>query len=296
MDLDSKKQLNDKIGDYMIRKSLSQNKLAKEIGISPAHMSNIRNEENWHLVSDIAWKKVRNFFKPASGDKWNILTLNNFNLIQELCEDAQVNSRCLAVTGETGYGKTTALENFAKNKPNTTYVLCNFLMTKKTFLKAIAKAMKVDVVFNTEALLFNVVEFLNSEDSHLLILDDVGKLNDSCYRLIQLIYDATEGRAGMILGGTNYLKKHMTNMIEKDKMGFRELHRRIGYWLELQPADYSEIQSICEHNGVRGFKETKYIYRMCKNFGSLKEMIINAKRLAGGEDVTIDILSNVKVN
>lgn len=297
MEKERKNQLAAQIQEYLDDKEISQNKFAAYLHVSSATISNILAGK-YNSISDGMWRKFENFLaRPSDNiEGWKIVSTPNFQLTQLICEDAKDNSRLLALTGESGYGKSTALHYFTRKNRNTYYTLCNFIMNRKDFLLAIAKSIGISTGGRLELILTDIVDHLLSVEDPLLVLDDSGKLIDGNFRMIQLLFDRTEGRVGILLSGTNYLRKYIEDRSEKDQMGFRELKRRIEYWQELAAPDINTVHEICLQQGIEGKDEIGYVWRNAKNFGTMKALITNAKRKANGDGISLDILSNVNVS
>lgn len=127
------------------------------------------------------------------------------------------------------------------------------------------------------------------------MLDDVGKLNDSCLRLIRLLYDKTVDRIGIVLAGTTNFKSHIDMRVRKDTMGFRELHRRIEYWQELRKPEDKVVEVICQYHGIKDDLCIKHILTYhSSNFGKLKSTLTNLQRLKKDEEVSLELLQRIK--
>lgn len=199
--------------------------------------------------------------------------------------------RCLAIVGGTGQGKTTSLEFYkSKNETNCFYVHCNVLMNKNDFLTEILLAMGEETSGKVIEKLKRICKVLVRTENAILILDDFGKVKDSIFQMLQLIYDETKDRAGIVIAGTEYLKKYVEKMCSKDKLGFREMNRRIGLWKELNNLSQKEAKSIAKNRGISDLNGLNYIARICTNLGTLKELLTNAERLANGNEITFDTL------
>ena len=77
--------------------------------------------------------------------EWKLKVTPNVNAINDLCNDAQENSRYMAAIGKTGLGKTEALKQYAKKNANTYYMLCTITMGRKDFLSSLAEAIGLQV-------------------------------------------------------------------------------------------------------------------------------------------------------
>jgi len=291
----TKVQISDEINNILSANGgtkVSQNQLAEKIGISPAQLINIRTPAKWSKVSENMWQRATVFFSMQKD--WRIIETKNFQRITLSCSEAKKHSRFLAVVGRSGYGKTTALKATARNTKNVFYVLAKDILSRKGFFKAIAKVLGVETMGTIETLLESIVSKINSLDSPLIIIDDAGKLNDGNYRNLQLLYDETEGKCGILIAGTPFLKEYITRMTFKGKYGFDELSRRIEHWTVLEEPNKKEIESVATHNGIEDKEGINFLYNTCKNFGTLHTVIVNAKRKSEKPDS--ELLMLVKGN
>lgn len=269
-----------------------QNQLAKKIGISAAHLINMREQTKWDHVSDKIWNKAAIFLGLSK--QWQIVGTTNFDWSIAACKEAQTNKGIIGVVGVSGYGKTTALKHYAANNPNAFYKLTDYLERTGDFLRSIALVIGVDPTGSPRMVLQNIVNKLNNMVDPLLILDDAGKMGDNNFKNIQLLYDATEGNAGFIISGTLSLKQYIDKMTLKGKAGFDELNRRIEYWQILKAPAIEEVKYICQTQGINDEKAIYYIFNTAKNFGTMESLIRRAKKVSN--EVTVDVLETVKVH
>jgi AAA domain len=266
----------------------SQNDLSKIAGVNPGVLSFVKNSQ-WEQVSDAMVAKLRAFF---SLDEWQLRQSQNLKLIEELCHDARNNKRFLATCGFTGAGKTVSLKMFCRKNSECHYVLATAVMTRKGFVEAIMRAMAIKEDGNLEQKIGYIVNKLRSSLDALLVVDDAGKLSDPCLQLLQIIYDETENNAGIVIGGVDLLKKRIDKNAAKDKMGFRELKRRIAYWQPLVRPERGFIQTVCADFGITDTKAVRYIISSVQDFGTLRNLITNAvkARDLNENEVTVELL------
>lgn len=272
----------------------TQRKLAKQIGVSEATIDNVK-KARWENVSDTMAAKFRAYFRLQNG--WGIRSTFNFAAIKELITDAMTNHRFLAAAGFTGSGKTTAAKWMSNARSNVYYVLANALDTRKTLLSKIQQAMGIDEGSSINAKMASIIRRMQGTTDPVLIIDDGGKLNDSCLRLLQIIYDETEFHAGIVLLGTEHLKKMIDRKAARDTMGFRELKRRIAYWQPLRRPTLAVVQSICKDYAITDNQAVRYIHQRATDYGTLRNIIENAVRVASASDsiITREILSDLHV-
>lgn len=277
----------------MAAKQLSQNEMARELEISPAQLINLR-KGNWDKISNKLLQRVANYF---SIDDWKIRDTRNMRIIRNLCNDAKENSRFLAISAYSGAGKTTAARHFARVNAHTYYVLSDFMMSRREFAAEIQRAMGISEGGKIRDMVLAISSKLNSLERPLILIDDAGKLNDGCMRTLQLIYDQTEFNAGLVLLGTEYLKDNIDKGAARNRMGFRELRRRIAYWQALRKPNRQEIAYICADYGISDEKVVSYIYNRCQDYGTVRNMVTNSVKLAKEKEMSItpDLLDLVAI-
>lgn len=260
-------------------KQLSQEKAATQIGMSVAYLNHIVKDkvEMWDTISNGMWR-LAGIWAGYSTDGWATRENDNLLSIFELCNEAQEDSRFMAIIAETGLGKSEGLKYYHRKTQRAYYVLCTRTMTRKDFLNAIMKAIGLDVEGSLNTKLTAIVAYLKLNDKCVLLLDDVGKLNETCLQLIQIIYDETQGLAGIVLAGLPSFRKWFFKMAAKDKPGFRELKRRIAYWMPLNPVSKHFIAAVANEYGITEERAVEYVVKNCNDYGTFREMMENYQR------------------
>lgn len=279
----SKEEIAKLLQEQIDSRKLSQNQAAKMMGMSAATLSVILNNK-WkekggeNLIGEKMWNRAR-FWLGEGGVKWRIKETINLKRINELCTDAQENRRMVSVAAETGLGKTTALNYYVTNNEEAYYTLCKITMVPKDFLKAILSSMGYQFEGSINATMNYLVKRISEKGMPLLILDDVGKLRDKCTLLIQVLRDSAEGNCGIVLSGTNKFQKDIFAFAEKDKLGYREIKRRIGYWLPLVGVDKKMLLEVAKDFGITDEDAIAFMQKNCKDYGTLKELMMNYERM-----------------
>jgi DNA transposition AAA+ family ATPase len=256
-------------------KTVAQAKLAAQIGVAPATLDNIKNSRT-DKVSDEMLRKIAAFFDiqlSNSEFEWNFYETPQIRIVNKTIADAHAMKRMVGVIGNTGLGKTTAMKDFATENHYCGYVLCDTLMSPIDLATAIAKALGLQVDGKIRDILIRIAKNLIEKEG-VLILDDASKLQDSCIRLIQIIYDTTERRCAIVLSGLQRLQTSIRRKAEKDRLGFREFQRRVAYWRELPLMTKNEVKAIAQDYGIS--KDViKLLSDRCDNYGSLRNNIQN---------------------
>lgn len=261
----------------METKKISQNKAAPMIGTSAATLSNILNGV-WENVSDEMWQTVA-FWAGYNRNPWPLKTTYNTTHIFQLCEDARVNGRMMAIGAATGLGKTTALKRYNNDNINTFYTLATPSMCKGDFINALMKSAGLDEGGTIHRRITCYVNYLRSLSSPLIIVDDFGKLKENSLFLIQEIYDMMDGNVGLIMAGTEAAKRDFLKKASRDRGGYRELKRRISYWLPLKGVSATFIENMAKEHGIKEADAIELLKKIVRNYGDLRELIINYKKL-----------------
>ncbi len=270
----------------------SQNKLATMMSVNAATLTNLK-QGNWAQLSNEMIANMRAYFKL---DDWKLRRTDNYNRITKILKEARDNKRMLAVAGYTGGGKTVASTRFCMNEGGH-YVLATSVMTQRGFASAILRSLGIEEEGNLEEKVNKIANALKKAQYPLLVIDDAGKLKDNCLQLLQIIYDMTEHSAGIVLLGTEYLKKIIDKKAAKDTLGFRELRRRISYWMSLSRPSAEIIKEICMDFGISDTHAIRFIKDHALDFGTLRNLVINAKIASEqqGLPITRDLLSALTV-
>ena len=290
----TKQSILDQIEQQIANTGISQSRLARKLDVSQAQLSNIR-KGSWGKVSDSMWNKIRAAL-GMGGAEWKLIQTNNFALIHEVCTEAQANHQMVGIIGSPGFGKTKALQAYSRQNSQVGYVLCDFLMTQKVFLETVANSFGIDTGGTRIEIMERICTRMNEAGNALLILDDLGKVNDRIYKIIQLFYDRTEGNAGIVVAGVQSLRNYLEKCAHRDKVGFRELLSRIEYWQELRGPARSEVKGLCNMYGIEDGDVVRFITRVSDNFRILRSLITNARRAAGEEGITLDLVESIKIN
>jgi DNA transposition AAA+ family ATPase len=259
---------------FLKAKNISQNKLAEMLGVSPATITNLLNE-NWEKLNESMLLKIRSFFTTK---EWIAVDTHNFSTIKENCNEARLLHKMIGVIGFTGAGKTFALRNYYENNSNTYLVTCSRAMRTKQFLSEILKGFGVHFLASDYEMTKRIIEEMNKKKDTLLIIDEASKLSANALMYIQDIWDGVEDNAGIVLAGVEYLYTNIKKASDKNKIGMPEFYSRVNYWEMLTEPKKAEINSICKHNNVSDETFVKTLYRL-GNFRLVRNAIQNLKTI-----------------
>ena len=117
----------------------SQNRAAAAIGIAPATVSAILNND-WALVSEAMFIKIADAI-GYEASSWQAIETKVWKNFNKILSDAQENAFVMAVTSDAGSGKTFTSKNYVKNHAEAYHISCKSYWTKKDFLIEIGRAI-----------------------------------------------------------------------------------------------------------------------------------------------------------
>jgi DNA transposition AAA+ family ATPase len=280
-----------------IAAGISQNKLAEELGLSPAHLSNVLGGQPGK-VSEEVWVQLW----QATGMTIPVIETQNLLAITELMEEAQTARRMVACAAETGYGKTTALKGYCKGREDAYYLLASPTTNRLELVRQIADLVGCGHGMSINDTIVKITHRLNSQPGCLLVIDDAGKLGSKVWPIIQEIRDRTETMershtCGIVLAGTPYLRKYLNQGVRAGWNGFPEVYSRIGFWLELRGPSAEDVEQLCSYATITSAGAVKYVRRFATNYRLLSELLASAvMALRKGLDPNrVEVLQAIKV-
>ncbi|WP_293304258.1 ATP-binding protein, partial [Pedobacter sp. UBA5917] len=117
----------------------------------------------------------------------------------------------IGIIGDTGFGKSTALEYYANQHQNVYYMNIEISMSPKVFLNALLGVLgfkNIHTEKNSYNLIRSIVYFLkNTPGKHLIIIDECGKLSNNVLLHLHDLRNAISGVAGVIFSGPHFFYK-----------------------------------------------------------------------------------------
>lgn len=240
----------------------SANKASKLLtNVSNGYISLILNGK-YDALSDDAW---RNLQKQVSiGQGWKIVPTRGYNFLQQLFNDARLYANTYGIIGNAGTGKTKTAVNL--HAENVFVIKSNEYYTSRTFLEEILRLMgKNGYSYSVSAMMTMIIETLLKLDHPLIIIDEADKLNDKVMYFFISLYNALEGKCGLVIIATPYLKCKINDGLLKTKRGYQEIYSRIGRnFLEVPRPSKADIKAICQANGITDAQLINSIYNTCE--------------------------------
>ncbi len=255
-----KKQIQQEI--IRLSSRLSQNKIAKRAGVSPATISQIVNG-NWKLIKADMWRKIKVKLRIDLG--WNIAPTRMYRDLTELLNAAKTRHLTIAFSHKAGTGKTTFFNHYQKTVDNVIYVEGSRSMSKKSFIKALLTNCGQDTFGTTEELIQQFIDYVAGLEEPLIILDQFDKLKDGPFDLFMDFYNELYGHCAFVISGVQALQKRILNGVQRKKIGYEEIWSRMNRkFIPLYPVSLDDVKVICEHNGITDKEVISEIYNGCE--------------------------------
>ena len=243
-------------------------KVAVKLSISEASMSQLRSGK-YNTEGDDIWLKIARALEFSLSDKtWNIVHTSHTRTIYGLLNMAKKNKLFVGISHRAGSGKSASTKNYEiSNKTACVFRIECREWNKKEFLYKLCQTLGIEADkrynSNLDVMLQDVTDFFNirASQSPLLILDEADKLKSAALRLLIPLYNECEGKMGLVICGTENLKKDLERGVKYSVKGYDELHSRFGRRLvQLSGCTEGDIKSICEANGITDKRLQKQIF------------------------------------
>ena len=271
-----KKEEKEKIQSEIKRltKQLSQNRIAKRVGVSSATISQIING-NWRLIKPEMWRRIRVKLKIESN--WVTAPTQLFKDLNEFVTAAQDRSLTVAFSHTAGAGKTHFYNHYQSHNPNVIYIEGTRTMTKKTFIKNLLANAGQDNEGTTEQLLEQFIDYVSELETPLIILDQFDKLKDNTFDLFMDFYNELYGNCAFVISGVKALEKRIKRGVQNKKIGYEEIWSRMNRkFITLFSVSHEDVRAIFNANGVTDEDAISESYNSCE--GDLRRVRQDVER------------------
>ena len=208
----------------------SDAKFAISIGVNNAQYSRIKNGDFEKVLSDPAWITLARKFNVSisNAPAWNIAKTAVFQSItaqMEVCQQQCISTMLCDVADA---GKTVAAKYYASTHKNVVYIDCSQVKSKQKFIRQIAKSFGVDSNGRYADVYEDLVFYLKTLSTPLIILDEAGDLNYDAFLEIKALWNAVEMICSFYMIGADGLREKVRRAINNKKVGYAEIFRRFG--------------------------------------------------------------------
>lgn len=225
----------------------SESAFARSLGISPSIYTRLKKGEREGLLSDAKWIELgRKLGVSNRQSDWIAVDTDVFRKIKEeilLCKEHGL-SRIFV--DNCGIGKTFTAKYLARNEKNIFYIDCTQCRRKNAFVKALARAVGVEIKGKIDDIKDNTKYTLSVLENPIVIIDEAGALDKDALGLAQEYWNATdENMCGWYLMGANALRNKIERGVANDRDYFAELFSRYSEkFSRIVPVDESEKKNF----------------------------------------------------
>lgn len=247
---EQKQQICEQLRAYVEQKGSGNKAAASMNGVSSATVSKVLSGK-WDTISDDMWRSIA----AQCGHKaegWQLVETRAYKAMTFTLENAQRDSLVMAVIGEAGSGKTEAIKNYAAGGRNVYHLVCSEYWNRRTFMAKVLQSMGELYSGTTVADMMDaIVDTLKRKESPLIVLDEADKLSDQVLYFFISLYNQLEGRCGIIMTATRYLRARIEKGLRLNRKGYAEIYSRIGRkFVELPLHNSEDVAAVCSANGV----------------------------------------------
>jgi DNA transposition AAA+ family ATPase len=225
----------------------SDSKLAVSLGINPAQFSRIMNGETEKVLSDAAWISLARQLNVNLKGKADWKTANTpvYKSISAILSKCQGDSICSIICDAADIGKTFTAKEYVRSNKHAIYIDCSQVKTKQKMVRAIAKEFGVGHTGRYNDVYEDLVYYLSTLSSPIIILDEAGDLDYAAFLEIKALWNATERSCGWVMMGADGLKEKIRRAIDNKKVGYTEIFSRFGKrYQRLTPEGKEEYQKF----------------------------------------------------
>lgn len=221
----------------------SDAKHAASLGVTTSVYSAVKNGQTERVLSDANWISIaRKLGVSLRGEmEWKVARTPTYQFITAQLETCQGSGISAIMCDLPNIGKTFTARHYVKSHRNAVYIDCSQVKTKLKLVRKIAAEFGVDSKGRYADVYDDLVFYLRSIDSPLIILDEAGDLQYEAFLELKALWNATERCCAWYMMGADGLKEKINRSIECKKVGYTEMLSRYGdRYSKVTPDDSKE--------------------------------------------------------
>lgn len=225
----------------------SDAKHAASLGITTSVYSSVKNGQTERVLSDANWIGIarRLGVELRGGMEWKAARTATFEFITKQLEFSQQSGLSAILCDIPNIGKTFTARYYVQSHRNAVYIDCSQVKTKLKLVRRIALEFGVDSKGRYSDVYDDLVYYLRSMDTPLIILDEAGDLQYEAFLELKALWNATERCCAWYMMGADGLKEKINRSIECKKVGYTEMLSRYGdRYSKVTPDDGREREAF----------------------------------------------------
>ena len=203
---------------------------AAALGIATSVYSVLKNGATDRQLSDANWIGIaRRLGVSLRGEMaWKAAKTATFVYITAQLELSQQSSLSGIMCDIPNIGKTFTARYYVQGHKNAVYIDCSQVKTKLKLIRKIAKEFGVGSNGRYSDVYDDLVYYLRSIETPLIILDEAGDLQYEAFLELKALWNATERCCAWYMMGADGLKEKINRSVECKKVGYTEMLSRYG--------------------------------------------------------------------
>lgn len=225
----------------------SDSRHATALGISPSVYNAIKKGNYERQVSDANWTGMarRLGVRLREEPEWKAAVTPTYAFISRQLGMCQEGGLSAILCDIPNIGKTFTARLYVKQHRNAVYVDCSQAKTKVRLVRCIAKEFGVGAYGRYDDVYEDLVAYLRTIDTPLVILDEAGDLSHEAFLELKALWNATERCCAWYMMGADGLKEKINRAIEGKKVGYTEMLSRYGScYSKVTPDDAGEREKF----------------------------------------------------
>ncbi len=225
----------------------SDNRHATALGIAPSVYNAIKKGNYDRQVSDANWIGIarRLGVQLRTEMEWTAAMTPTYAFISKQLEVCQQSGLSAIMCDMPNIGKTFTARAYVKQHRHAVYIDCSQVKTKLKLIRQIAKEFGVGSYGRYSDVYEDLVAYLRTIDTPLVILDEAGDLQYEAFLELKALWNATERCCGWSMMGADGLQEKITRAIEGKKVGYTEMFSRYGdTYSKVTPDDAKEREKF----------------------------------------------------
>ena len=299
--------LADKVNRFLESRNMTKTELAVELSYSRTTISRYLSGKYDSDATEIEARLGEYLNKKTGGEnetkalaqvirmekKMSFLESRDSSSVIGVCSSCQEFHGLGIVVGKTGYGKTHALEYYAKI-PRVAYIECDDTMSCRDLVESIERALGIPQTYGTIWKRVNGIrEFFNVNHGYLLIIDEADKLinkyTQKKMEILRSLFDQSD--VGMVIAGEPKLESMIKGYLAR-------FANRVDFYSSLKGLSSKEVEKYLDGFKVEPEALSELSLRACNLqtgcFRLLDRTLNNAIRImneSGLDTITIKVIA-----
>lgn len=286
--------LLNKLRDFIDRKDVSINKIAKQIGYSASVVSTYLAGKYPGDVQKLEWSIASYLMRQEEIDAMPkemipFCPITNAGMFFQAAKICHLEQEIGVVAGEAGTGKTKAAKEYTRQNPDVILIEADLSYSTKVFFRELHKKVGMDGIGGIYDLFSDCCEKLK-DSNRLIIIDEAENLPYRVLDMVRRLFD--KANVGILLVG---LPRLISNL--RGKRGeFKQLYSRVGIITQLEEWSDGDVRLVVQAVFTNTNGVSRTFYELAKGNGrKLEKLILRTSRAArtGKKDITDKLVRNV---